>query len=146
MNIMKPALVNACATVLGDTVVLSYKVAGAHWNITGPKFPQYHVFFQEIYQNINESIDSIAESLRALGSKSPSKLSDFISLSRIPEYDGKLLISDIFDSNEIIIFDLDEAFSIANNSNEQGIANLIAERLHFHKKIRWQLAACLEEE
>jgi DNA-binding ferritin-like protein len=36
-----------------------------------------------------------------------------------------------------------EAFAIANACNEQGIANLLAERDDMHKKWNWQLRSSL---
>jgi len=37
--------------------------------------------------------------------------------------------------------DLRKAFDIANQANEQGIANFIAERIDMHAKWDWQLKA-----
>jgi DNA-binding ferritin-like protein len=37
--------------------------------------------------------------------------------------------------------DLKKAFDIANQANEQGIANFIAERIDMHAKWDWQLKA-----
>lgn len=148
MRIEKPSLVNALATVLGDAVVLSYKILGAHWNVVGPDFHQNHEFFQMLYEDVEGSIDPIAENIRKMGAPAPFRLSDLGALSRIkettPPPDFMPLCVDILDANEIIIGDIAEAFSIANQLNEQGIANFLAERDDMHKKWRWQLSVSLE--
>jgi DNA-binding ferritin-like protein len=41
---------------------------------------------------------------------------------------------------------LTRCFDEANNDNEQGIANFIAERLSAHGKYRWQLTSYLKTE
>jgi len=148
MRVEKPALVNALATVLGDAVVLSYKILGAHWNVIGPDFHQNHEFFQMLYEDVDGSIDPIAENIRKMGAPAPFRLSDLGALSRIkettPPPDFANLCLDILDANEIIISDLAEAFATATQVNEQGIANFISERDDMHKKWRWQLLSSLD--
>lgn len=150
MNIEKPELVNALATVLADSVVLSYKLQGAHWNVVGPDFSANHAFFQEIYEDVESSIDPVAEDMRKLGALAPSKLIQFAQLSNIQDSDVSNsfseLASDIHAANEIIIQDIDAAFQIATAMNEQGVADLLAGRDDMHKKWRWQLGASLNLE
>ncbi|NBR23354.1 MAG: hypothetical protein EBU08_06185, partial [Micrococcales bacterium] len=43
--------------------------------------------------------------------------------------------------NAVMLNDLRKAFNIANQANEQGIANFIAERIDMHAKWDWQLKA-----
>lgn len=148
MRVEKPALVNALAVVLGDAAVLSYKILGAHWNVIGPDFHQNHAFFQMLYEDVESSIDPLAENIRKMGAPAPFRLSDLGALSRIkettPPPEFMQLCLDIFDANEIIISDIAEAFSVATQMNEQGIADFLASRDDMHKKWRWQLSASLE--
>jgi DNA-binding ferritin-like protein len=48
---------------------------------------------------------------------------------------------DLMAANDIIIGKLKECFNTANQADEQGIANFIAERIDMHQKWRWQLKA-----
>jgi hypothetical protein len=41
---------------------------------------------------------------------------------------------------------LNACFAAANEANEQGVANFIAERIDMHQKWRWQLNAFLSSE
>lgn len=145
MNVEKPELVNALAVLLSDAVVLSHKVQGAHWNVMGSDFPEFHEFFGEIYEDIDGSIDPFAENIRKLGAVSPSRLFEFARMSNIEDTDVGYMCIDL--SNDILIYnavmlnDLRRAFDIANQANEQGIANFIAERIDMHAKWDWQLKA-----
>lgn len=148
MNIEKPELVNALATVLSDSVVLAYKAQGAHWNVVGPDFHEYHDFFGDIYSDIHSSIDPTAENMRKLGSFAPSRLVDFARMSMVDAesesgYTCKELASDLHAAIEVAIADVNTAFQIATSVNEQGIADFLAGRDDMLKKWRWQLAASL---
>jgi starvation-inducible DNA-binding protein len=145
MNIEKPELVNALAVGLSDAVVLSHKVQGAHWNVMGPDFPEFHEFFGEIYEDIDGSIDPFAENIRKLGAISPSRLFEFARMSNIEDTEvGYMCIDlakDILVANAVMLNGLKRAFDVANQANEQGIANFIAERIDMHEKWDWQLTA-----
>jgi DNA-binding ferritin-like protein len=43
--------------------------------------------------------------------------------------------------NDGVLETLVKAFHAANDADEQGIANLLAERIDMHEKWRWQLRA-----
>lgn len=148
MNIEKPELVNALATVLSDTVVLSFKAQGAHWNVVGPDFREYHDFFGAIYEDVHGSIDDCAENMRKLGSYAPSRLVDFARLTMLDAesevgYSCKELASDLHAAVEVAIQSVDVAFQVASSVNEQGIADFLAGRDGMLKKWRWQLASSL---
>ena len=84
-------LIQALRVLLSDTVVLSYKAKGYHWNVEGVDFNQYHEFFEDIYTDYDGSIDTFAEWIRKLGDYAPYKLSRFQAFSDIPETDVHLI-------------------------------------------------------
>jgi starvation-inducible DNA-binding protein len=43
------------------------KAQNFHWNVEGPLFPQLHMLFGDIYEEVYESIDPFAENIRKLG-------------------------------------------------------------------------------
>jgi len=144
----KPELVNALATVLSDAIVFTNQAQGAHWNVVGHDFHQYHAFFAEIYEDVEDSIDPLAENIRKLGAMAPYRLQDFARLSNIDDSTEcgsttSELTSYLHASNEIMIEDINYAFALANAMNEQGIADFLAARDDMHKKWRWQLGASL---
>lgn len=148
MNIEKPELVNELAIVLSDTVVLSYRALGAHWNVMGPDFHEYHAFFEKIYEDLDGSIDAVAEDIRKLGAPAPAGLNDFVALARVSstpdsDYSCAALASSLHAGIEEALISIDNAFQLANAMNEQGIADFLAGRDDMLKKWRWQLAASL---
>lgn len=150
MHIEKPELVNALATLLSDSVVGQYVFQGAHWNVVGKDFSEYHDFFGMLYADLNASIDIIAEDIRKLGAPAPSRLDDFLRLANIqPTRVGQScmeLMQDCFQANEVLISDVNTAFSLASAMNEQGIADDLATRDSVHKKWRWMMKSFLQGE
>ncbi|KAF5270941.1 hypothetical protein FQR65_LT17746 [Abscondita terminalis] len=53
--------------LLADETVLYVKTRNAHWNIEGSDFHAVHLFFEEQYNRLSETIDDIAERVRSLG-------------------------------------------------------------------------------
>jgi starvation-inducible DNA-binding protein len=146
---MHKDLLGALSTVLSDTVVLKYKVQGAHWNVVGPDFHQFHAFFEEIYLEIDSAIDPLAEQIRTLGATAPFRLAEFSELSKIDQpvrtdNTSRALAKEIHTAIDVALTDISQAFELANQLNEQGVLGLLAQREDMLKKWRWQLASALE--
>lgn len=67
--------------ILARTFRLYVQVHGYHWNVEGPEFRQLHGFFEEQYQALWESLDEIAERLRALGAYAPGSMAGMLALA-----------------------------------------------------------------
>jgi starvation-inducible DNA-binding protein len=52
---------------LADAIDLQTQAKQAHWNVKGPNFIALHELFDDIAENIEEHIDTIAERVTALG-------------------------------------------------------------------------------
>lgn len=139
-------LIQAMRKCLADSFLFYVKAQNYHWNVEGKDFPQYHNFFGKLYQEVYGSIDKTAEEIRALGEYSPGSLTRFIALSSLKEEiavpDLATMLSNLYNDNSTIIDNLNSAFALANNLNEQGLADHIAERIDAHKKHAWMLRAC----
>ena len=144
-----PALAQALAKLLGSVVVFKFTAHGFHWNVKGKDFREFHDFFGAIYEDADGSVDPIAESILKLGYDAPYLLSDFLELScldrpdRVTTGDCHQMAQILEADNGKVIRELMGVFDIANGCNEQGIANLIAERIEAHQKWQWQLRATL---
>lgn len=142
------ALVSALAQLLASSVSAKFITQGYHWNVRGRDFREFHEFFQEIYEDFDSAIDPLAENIRKLGVQSPYLLPDLILLSQIHEKEistgnaEEMLIS-LVKVNAALLEMYKNSFNIANELNEQGIANFLAERIDMHHKWNWQLTSTL---
>ena len=116
----------------------------------GPDFGELHDFFQGIYEDAYSALDPTAEYIRYLGEYAPGSLERFTELSeiagqiKIPR--ARLMLEELYANNDQMLDILNACFASANEENQQGIANFIAERLSAHGKYRWQLTSYLKVE
>ena len=137
-------------TLLATNFAYYLKAQGFHWNVEGPDFGELHDFFQGIYEDAYSALDPTAEYIRYLGEYAPGSLERFIELSeiagqiKIPR--ARLMLEELHANNDQMLDVLNACFASANEENQQGIANFIAERLSAHGKYRWQLTSYLKVE
>jgi starvation-inducible DNA-binding protein len=140
-------LAKKLAHLLADVVSLSFISQGHHWNIKGPNFYQFHEFFAEIYEDTSSAIDPLAENIRKLGFNAPYLLTDFSEMTCINQerIDGNAgeSINSLVAANATVIGCYLEAFQMAENCNQPGIADFLAGRHDMHQKWQWQLESTL---
>jgi starvation-inducible DNA-binding protein len=130
--------------VLADASTFYHTVHEFHWNVTGSDFYQYHKFFDEIVSDVYDSIDPIAENIRKLGGKPVYRMQELSTHATIQEpklngTDTQSLSAILVQMNGKLIETLKNTFDLANEKNEQGVANFIAERIDQHQKWQWFL-------
>ena len=143
-----PDLNEELTELLADVVSFYFRAHGAHWNVVGADFSEYHKLFQKIYEDVYESIDPIAENLRKLGSKAPFTLPEFLATRTIDDapstsQDPRALAMDLLQANDPLLDELSDAFDCATNYGQQGVANFLAGRIDQHQFWKWQLTASL---
>jgi len=138
------------AELLGTTVQFYFRAHGAHWNVKGADFSEYHKLFQKIYETAYELIDPIAENLRKIGSVAPFHLAEFSALGYLPDanpgQDPMSLARDLLNANDVFLDELSDCFDCATRYNQQGIANFLAGAIDGQQFYKWQLTASLGEE
>jgi starvation-inducible DNA-binding protein len=145
MNDLTAALQN----LLGNAYVMYYKTHTYHWNVEGLHFSQYHDFFAELYEDIYDSVDPIAENLRKIDVYAPVSLLANLQASTIAEDTVKPvliteMLQNLLTANTTVLESLNKVFSYAQLYNLQGLGNFIADRIDSHKKHEWQLKASLK--
>jgi starvation-inducible DNA-binding protein len=137
------ALVTSLRIVLSNTVVFAFMAQGYHWNVTGRDFTQLHDLFGDIYEDAQAAIDPTAENIRKMGGEAPYMLGDFQRYSTVEQtatpIDATTMIRTLAVANMQVIETLNDAFAIANDINEQGIADFLASRIDMHQKWGWML-------
>lgn len=120
---------------------------GFHWNVVGPDFPEYHAFFELIYSEVYDSIDGIAEHIRACGGYAPFTHSDMSMLTTISEdptiSPGISMVSKLQQANELVLLSLKKAYKLAESVEEIGVSNYLQDRYDAHTKHGWMLRSTL---
>lgn len=137
-------------TLLATEYAFVIKAQLFHWNVEGPDFAQLHEFFGEIYNEVyDNAIDRTAEYIRTLDDYTPGSFERFQELSiiqgqtKIPR--ARLMIEELLANNGQMIELLNQTFASAEQENQQGIANFVAERIDAHGKHGWMLKSFLKD-
>lgn len=136
--------------LLASTVAMKYKAQGYHWNVEGDDFPQWHDKFAEIYEDLDGSVDTLAEWIRILGDYAPFKLSRFAELSTISEASidssPESMAMDLLKGHEDSVVAFGAASIKAANMGQKGLENFLADCMSSHQKWAWQLRVSTKPE
>ena len=143
------SLIDAMKKYLATNFSFYLKLHGFHWNVQGPNFPQYHKFFQKLYEEVWEASDDIAEHLRALSSLAPASLKDYKQITMIEDVsnfniDDQQMIAQAYSDNGTIMEAIKIAYKAAEFNNEIGLSNFLQDRMDKHKKIAWMLRSTMK--
>jgi starvation-inducible DNA-binding protein len=138
--------VNQLKIAFASQYAFAIKAQNFHWNVEGIEFSQYHDFYANLYQDIYNSIDPVAENIRKLGEYTPISISELHNFKTIEENTVRVdLIKDqlanLIVDNDKVIESLNKVFALATAANKQGIADFIAGRIDTHDKHGWMLRA-----
>ncbi|HEY9048893.1 MAG TPA: DNA starvation/stationary phase protection protein [Ohtaekwangia sp.] len=149
-----PALLGKVAyelsRILADEFVLYTKTRNAHWNIEGPDFYSVHKFFEDQYEILDDTMDDIAERIRAIGHYAPATLKEFLSLTKLTEEsrsknDSNGFIKELLADHETVIIHLRENINrFANEFQDAGTSDFITGLMTTHEKMAWMLRAHLK--
>lgn len=135
--------------VLADEFVLYTKTRNAHWNVEGPDFHSMHVFFEQQYDQLDETMDSVAERIRQLGHYAPATLQSFLQLTHLTEKLGEkndalgFIKELLIDHENIIIFLRELINKFASEYGDAGTSDFITGLMEEHEKMAWMLRAHL---
>ena len=144
----KVEITKKLAALLSDVVTAKFVLQGYHWNVLGPDFGEHHEFFGTLYEDLDSSIDPLAENILKVGFPSPYLLTDFVEMSCIKEerQDGtstQFLLQSALRMMEHLYDCHAGAFHKANECNLQGLADFLAGRIDMYAKWIWQIKAYL---
>lgn len=136
--------------LLASTDVFSLKSRNFHWNIEGSDFPQYHAFFDALYNESYDTEDRIAEYIRVLGAYAPASLSRYAELSIIQDQTkiprAELMFAESLEDCQRMIELVVAIFDVATSERQQGIANYMAELQDFYGKKSWMIRSILKKD
>jgi len=136
--------------LLADEFVLYTKTRNAHWNVEGPDFHSMHIFFEQQYEALDETMDSVAERIRQLGHFAPATLKSFLSLTHLTEVsreknDSQGFLKElVVDHENIIIYIRENINRFANEYGDLGTSDFVTGLMEEHEKMAWMLRAHLK--
>jgi len=120
---------------------------GFHWNITGEKFFELHLKFEELYTDTLLKIDEIAERILTLGYTPTHTFSDYVAQSKIKEAknvtDGKKAVGNILEAFAVLLPLERELLSLSAEANDEGTNALMSDYIRQQEKLVWMYSAFL---
>jgi len=147
----RAAVAQILSLILADNHVLYIKTRNFHWNLVGPRFHTLHEFFEKQYQQLEKSIDEIAERIRQVGGVAPGSMTEFIKLARLrenrgQEYHGDTALKILIDDHETIIRQLRKDIkSTEDPYNDIGTSDFLTDLIKVHEKTAWMLRSFVQE-
>jgi starvation-inducible DNA-binding protein len=136
-------LTEALSLLLADTYVLYLKTQNFHWNVIGPNFISLHKMFEEQYTALAAALDEIAERIRALRSRAPATFAEYLKLATLSEAhgypDADKMVLELLHGHEHLAKNINEAFEIAKEHNDEVTLDLFIARKNYHEKTAWML-------
>ena len=144
----KPMLQEKLSVVLADTYVTLMLTQKLHWHVTGTSFYSIHTMTQMQYEEMQESIDEIAEHMRTLGYEAPSGMKRYSALTTIEEHDHTLSTSDaslehLIEAHGKVRASISAVIRIAQEHEDLATEDIMVERLRAHDKHVWLLASSI---
>ncbi len=129
--------------LLADSYTLYLQTHNFHWNVSGPRFRDLHLMFEEHYTELATAVDEIAERIRTLGVAAPGTYKAFAKLSSIQEVEGvpdaKEMVKILNESHEQVVKTCREALKLAEDAEDESTAALVSDRMVIHEKTAWML-------
>ncbi len=133
----------ALKRVLADSYTLYLQTHNFHWNVTGPRFRDLHLMFEEHYTELALAVDEVAERIRTLGVFSPGTYRAFAELSSIEPVEdipeAGAMVSILTQNHEQLVKTCREALKAAQHADDESSAALISDRMRVHEKTAWML-------
>lgn len=121
---------------------------GFHWNITGEKFFELHLKFEEIYNDALLKVDEIAERILTLGFTPLHTFTAYIHHSGIKETSnisaGKEAVKTVLDGYKVLISLEREILALSGKANDEGTNALMSDYIREQEKLVWMYSAFLK--
>jgi starvation-inducible DNA-binding protein len=141
------ALVDHLNDLLANYQIFYQNVRGFHWNITGEKFFELHLKFEELYNDLIIKIDEIAERILTLAGRPDHAYSVYIARSEVKELkdvsDGKSGVTAILDAFKIIIGKQRVLLTLSAQADDEGTNALMSDYIRMQEKLVWMYSAFL---
>jgi starvation-inducible DNA-binding protein len=137
--------------LLADTFALFVKTKNFHWHVTGPHFRDYHLLLDEQAEQIQASIDELAERVRKIGGTTIRSIGHIAKLQRIEDNDAEFvaprdMLLELTEDNKSQIKNMRDAHKLADEHEDAATASLLENFIDEAEKRCWFLFEASRQE
>ena len=134
----------ALNALLADTFALYVKTKNFHWHVSGPHFRSYHLLLDEQADQIEASIDVLAERVRKIGGTTIRSIGHIAQLQRVRDNDEDMvlpgdMLCELMADNKAQIHNMREAHKLADEHEDVATASLLEVFIDEAEKRCWFL-------
>lgn len=134
--------------LLANYQVFYINARGFHWNITGEKFFELHAKFEELYTDLLEKVDELAERILTLGHTPLHSFTDYLQQSSVKEAtnisEGKQAVQTVVDNFNAVLTLQREVLKTAQEAKDEGTSALMSDYIRQQEKLVWMYSAYLK--
>lgn len=135
--------------LLGDEFTIYLKARKYHWNVNGPMFNDLHSFFEMVYQELEASVDEIAERVRQLGFHAEGTMKEFLDRTVIAEEPGvyhsdREMTESLLADFETVIRSIRGNLENQDTHGDEGTAHFLVDIMLRHEKKAWMMRSLLQ--
>jgi len=134
--------------LLADYMLFYQNTRGLHWNIKGDKFFELHIKFEELYTNLFQKIDEVAERVLTLGVTPLHTFEDYIKTSTIKSgkniSKAKEAVQIVLDSFQTLLIKQRSLLNMSADANDEGTNALMSDYIREQEKLVWMYSSYLK--
>lgn len=136
--------VHLLAVLLADEMLLYIKTRKFHWNVSGESFMELHKLFEHQYNELEITVDAIAERINKLGSKTIGTMKEFVELARLKESPDnypsqKDMMKELLKDYDTLISEIRKDIDESSNNKDAGTTDFLTGILQDHETTAWIL-------
>jgi starvation-inducible DNA-binding protein len=138
------AISDALNALLADTFALYVKTKNFHWHVSGPHFRSYHLLLDEQADQIEKSVDILAERVRKVGGTTIRSIGHIRQLQRLHDNDEDFvspsdMLCELMADNKATIENMRKAHKLADGHEDVATASLLEIFIDEAEKRNWFL-------
>jgi starvation-inducible DNA-binding protein len=144
----KKALIEALNGALADHLALYVKTKNFHWHVSGPRFRDLHLLFDEQAQQILSVVDGIAERVRKNDADTLTSIGSVGKATQIADEDSTTLdpdkmVEQLRDDNAKLVARLKEVKDASEEAGDNATSGIVDEWTDFAEERVWFLRQAL---
>jgi starvation-inducible DNA-binding protein len=134
----------ALNALLADTFALYVKTKNFHWHVNGPHFRDYHLLLDEQAEEIEASIDVLAERVRKVGATTIRSIGHIAKLQRVEDNDEDFvapldMLRELMEDHKSHIENMRKAHKLADEHEDVATVSLLENFIDEAEKRCWFL-------
>lgn len=136
-------------SLLASYQVFYMNVRGLHWNIKGNRFFELHAKFENIYDDLAEKIDEIAERVLTLGGTPLHTFAQYLEKSKVKVLenvtDGMQGVTSVLETYKLLLAEQRVVLELAGDNADYGTNALMNDYISEQEKLVWMYSSFLNK-